>query len=133
MDSRSQAVFINVVVSDKIAVFSDVPQGSVLGPILFLIYINDLPDQVKSRARHFAHDTALYLAISYEGESITLQNDLHTLELQGKKMGHELQPVQIPGPTYYKNQMSHRDQIYTSWHCPRISPLRQTFGCYNLR
>ena len=81
MDSRSQAVVLNGVESDNIAVFSDVPQGSVLGPTLFLIYINDLPDQVKSRARLFAHDTALYLAISSEGGSITLQNDLHTLEL----------------------------------------------------
>ena len=47
-------------------------------------------------------------------------------------MGNELQSVEMPGPLYYKNQMSHPDQIYTSWHCPRISPLRQIFGSYNL-
>ena len=59
---------------------SGVPQGSVLGPILFLAVINDLPDQVKPRVRLFADDTAIYLAISSEGESITLQNNLHILE-----------------------------------------------------
>ena len=48
-------------------------------------------------------------------------------------MGHELQPVQMPGPTYHKSQMSHPDQIHTSWHCLRISPLRQISGRYNLR
>ena len=79
-ESRSQAVVLNGIKSDKIAVSSGVPQGSVLGPILFLAYINDLPDQVKSSVRLFADDTAIYLAISSEGESITLQNDLFILE-----------------------------------------------------
>ena len=80
LDSRSQAVVLNGVKSDKIAVSSGVPQGPVLGPILFLAYINDLPGQVKSRVRLFAYDTAIYLPISSEGESITLQNDLFTIE-----------------------------------------------------
>ena len=80
LDSHSQAVVLNGVKSDKIAVSSGVPHGSVPGPILFLAYINDLPDQVKARVRLFADDTAIYLAISPEGESITLQNDLFTLE-----------------------------------------------------
>ena len=79
LDSRSQAV-LNGIKSDKIVVSSGVRQGSVLGPILFLAYINDLPDQVKSRVRLFADDTAIYLAIISEGESTTLQNDLFTLE-----------------------------------------------------
>ena len=89
--SRSQAVVLNGVNSDKIAVSSGVPQGSVLGPILFLAYINDLPDQVKSRVRLFADDTAIYLAISSEGASFIFQ------------------PIQMPGPTYHKSQMSHPD------------------------
>ena len=52
--SRSQAVVLNGVKSDKIAVSFGVPQGSFLGPILFLTFINDLPDQVKSRVSLFA-------------------------------------------------------------------------------
>ena len=102
LDSRSQAVVLNGVKSDNIAVSSGVPQGSTLGPILFLACINDLPDQVKSRIRLFADDTAIYLAVSSEGEPITLQNDPRNM---AKMMEHELQSVQMPGPTYHKSQI----------------------------
>ena len=63
-DNRKQTVVINGINSDVVPVSPGYPQGSLLGPILFLAYINDLPEQVKSRVRFFADDTAMYLAIS---------------------------------------------------------------------
>ena len=69
LDNRKQAAVINGINSDRISISSGVTQGSVLGPILFLAYINDLPEQVKSRVRLFADDTALYLSISSTTES----------------------------------------------------------------
>ena len=55
-------------------------------------YINDLCDQVKSRVRLFADDTAIYLTISSEGESVTLQNDIHTLEIWVKRWDMSFNP-----------------------------------------
>ena len=52
---------------------------TMLGPLLFLIYINDLPMNVKSKVRLFADDAALYLTISTSSQSESLQKDLDNL------------------------------------------------------
>jgi hypothetical protein len=80
LDNRLQSVVLNGVKSDTIPVSSGVPQGSVLGPLIFLAYINDLPHKIKSKVRLFADDTALYLVLALERDSVTLQEDLRLLE-----------------------------------------------------
>ena len=62
-------------------VISGVPQGSVLGPILFIIYINDLPDIVTSKVKIFAHDTKLY---NKDSNSDIIQQDLDALFVWSK-------------------------------------------------
>ena len=76
---RRQCVVINGISSDWCNVDSGVPQGSVLGPILFLIYINDLPDLIKSTVLLFADDTKLYNLLNNENSTVQLQNDLDLL------------------------------------------------------
>ena len=66
-------------VSNWKSVLSWVPQGSVLGPILFLIYINDLDDSITSNVLKFADDTKLFRKVNTDGDKQHLQNDLDRL------------------------------------------------------
>ena len=61
---RSQRVVVDGETSDWVPVESGVPQGTVLGPVLFLAFINDLPKCVKSNVRLFADDCVLYREIN---------------------------------------------------------------------
>ena len=75
---RAQAVRIREAISSDKEVLSGVPQGSILGPLLFLVYIADLPRVVSPETliRLFADDTKLCREIFGEGDEIALQNDL---------------------------------------------------------
>jgi ribonuclease P/MRP protein subunit RPP40 len=79
LKSRMQRVQFGGADSEWIPILSGVPQGSVLGPILFLIYINDIDDGIDSKILKFADDTKLYRRIASEEDAIKLQEDLALL------------------------------------------------------
>ena len=77
LHERYQRVVLNGQTSSWELVKSGVPQGSVLGPLLFLIYINDLPDNLKSNCKTFADDTYLFYKVFDKNYSrATLNKDL---------------------------------------------------------
>ena len=79
LTGRSQHVCLEGMASEWVEVISGVPQGSVLGPLLFLIYINDLDEGIKSLILKFADDTKIFRKIVSDEDSRQLQNDLDLL------------------------------------------------------
>ena len=75
LSDRQQRVVVNGQHSNWAPVLAGVPQGSILGPLLFLIYINDLPDNLESLAKLFADDTSLFSTVRDRSKSAKLLND----------------------------------------------------------
>ena len=81
LSGRSQQVALDGQASDPVPVLSGVPQGSVLGLILFLVFINDLRDNVKSSVYLFADNCVLYRNIHSLQDRLILLEDLDSLGL----------------------------------------------------
>ena len=81
LTDRTMQVVVNGKHSETIKVVSGVPQGSVLGPLLFVLFINDLPHGIKSDLRLFADDLKLIVNAQ---DHINIENDLNLLERWGE-------------------------------------------------
>ena len=79
LKNRKQRVVINGKASEWTNVTSGVPQGSVLGPVLFLVYINDIDEGVTSIISKFADDTKIANAVVSNDQVIEMQNNLNKL------------------------------------------------------
>ena len=90
---RQQRVFVNGVKSDWAPVLSGFPQGTVLGPLLFSLYINDISSDIASEIRLFADDCICYREIKDEEDTIKFQRDIDRLVSSARKWGMRFQPV----------------------------------------
>jgi len=79
LSNRTQSVVVEGARSSTLPVTSGVPQGTVLGPALFLCYINNMPEGISSSVRLFADDTVIYRQINCAEDHISLQQDLQKL------------------------------------------------------
>ena len=89
----SQKVALEGVFSSSAPVLSGVPQGTVIGPLLFLTYINDLPDVIShSKTKLFADDSMLLKEIKSDRDQTKLQEDLNALEVWEKEWQMNFNP-----------------------------------------
>lgn len=80
LNDRTQVVRVNGESSTTGEVISGIPQGTVLGPLLFVIYINDILENVNSDGLLFADDAKIFRTISCKEDSLLLQDDIGKLE-----------------------------------------------------
>ena len=114
LSSRTQTVLVEGFKSDPSPVLSGVPQGTVLGPLLFLLYINDISSNLTpgTSIRLFADDSLLYREINSKTDQDILQKDLNTLQTWEENNKMEFHPDKCQ-TIQITNKTKHRlDQIY---------------------
>ena len=151
--NRTQSVSIYGTKSDPVEVTSGVPQGSVLGPMLFLLYINDISSNITSQMRLFADDSILYREINSPDDHRILQEDLDKLIIWAKTWQmsfnvskcHLLSITRKRSPSTYNYHMDGEivakvpsspylgltidDQFRWNEHCDKtVSKANQTLG-----
>ena len=93
LTDRRQQVRANGELSDFKPVLSGVPQGSILGPVLFTLYVNDIPTEIETIISMYADDTKIYNAITSESSITSLKSDLRKLESWAQIMQMKFHPA----------------------------------------
>ena len=92
LSNRTQKVRVNGSESSWAPVLSGIPQGSILGPVLFSLFINDMPENIQSLISLFADDTKIHLPLSTDDSAKQLQDDLNLLETWSTVMQMKFHP-----------------------------------------
>ena len=117
LNFRQQRVVLNGQYSLWTIIEAGVPQGSILGPLLFLIYINDLSDDLTTNVKLFADDTSLFsVAHNMNTSTTNLNNDLNKIESWGIqwKMNFNPHPSKQAREVIFskKLQKANHNQVY---------------------
>lgn len=129
LSQRSQKVMYKDLLSSKQDIFAGVPQGSVLGPLLFLIYINDVAENMISMCRLFADDNSLQqssyniLDIEYK-----LNHDLHILEIWSNKWLLKFNPSKTKVVYFNKKNISAMPKLFFKGDRLECVPVHRHLG-----
>ena len=112
LTSRKQQVVVDGATSNQVSVVSGVPQGSVLGPLLFSIYINSISEVDVSPHSHsvlYCDDVLLYRGISQEEDLLAVQSDINKLEKWSNEHLLQLNPNKCKYMVLSKKTKSNKD------------------------
>jgi hypothetical protein len=109
---RSQRVRVDGQLSEEVRVTSGVPQGSVLGPLLFLAYINDIWRNIESNIRLFADDCIIYRKITDSRDIEKLQKDLNSLGEWAVENEMKINPDKSKAVSFTKVRVKERLRYY---------------------
>ena len=130
----SQRVIVNGIASREEAVLSRVTQGSVLGPPLFVVYINDLADKLVCPCLMFSNDTQAFMEITEVTHMNILQDDLHQLQEWSQiwlLQFHHGKHVVIYGGIWWNIIQAYLYELLTNTHFKNESMTILFFGiCY---
>ena len=110
LTERTMKAVVDGEESEEVYIESGVPQGTVLGPLLFLCHINDLPATVKSQVRLFADDCLLYRTIRSFKDHLQLQADLESLQKWAEDWGMRFNATKCYKLSF-KNKSSYMYQL----------------------
>ena len=115
LTNRSQSVLVNGAMSDRVPVVSGVPQGSVLGPLMFLILLGDIDrDVLHSFVSSFADDTRVFAGINSVEETKQLQNDLNKIYDWAVRNNAEFNSAKFECLRYGNNNHLKQNTSYTA-------------------
>ena len=104
---RTQRVKVRGELSREVRVTSGVPQGSVLGPLLFLVYVNDIWRNIESTIRLFADDCVIYKKIINNGDIDRLQEDLDRLGEWAAENAMKINPSKCKAVRFTRARVKH--------------------------
>ena len=112
------------VISDPKHICAGVPQGSILGPLLFLVYINDIIEEIQSNINSFADDTCLSMVIGNPNAAGTiLQNDINIMILWADKWLVRFNPSKSESIiiSRKRNKPTHPDLLMYNTVIPQVN------------
>ena len=123
LTNRKQRVLINSSYSMWVNVLSGIPQGSILGPLLFTIFINDLPDNMTNLCKMFADDTKIIAA-----PGISLQNDVQAAAAWAEKWQMMFNAKKCK--TLHFGHNNHKQQYYITNETIENPAFEKDLGIY---
>ena len=113
LTKRDQRVIVEGEFSSSVTVDSVVPQGTVLGPLLFVIHISDLPEIVSSQVRLVADRCLLYRKIRSLHDQLQLQKDLKSLHNWALKWGMKFNAIKCYKMTIHRSTTAKKLHLLT--------------------